>query len=77
MRARGGECGEGGDDVGGGGGGAGMMQCLATGVRARTRRRRRWWWEVLGSGREGGMGERGKKAERQLTVSNGPNGCPS
>lgn len=68
MRARGEECGEGGD------GGAGMMQCLATGVRARTRRGRRWWWEVRGGGEDR---ERGKRAERQLPMSNGPNGCPS
>lgn len=66
MRARGGECGE-----GGGWWGAGMMQCLATGVCARTRRDRRWWWEVRR------VGERGKRAERQLPVANGPNGCPS
>lgn len=52
---------------------AGMMQCLATGVRSRTRRGHRWWWEVRGGGRNGG----GKRAERQLPVSNGPNGCPS
>lgn len=32
---------------------------------------------IDGGGRCGGWGKRGKRAERQLPVADGPNGCPS
>lgn len=77
MRARGGECGEGGDDVGGrrGSGDDAMF-----GNRCPRAHAQETSMVVGGAGERaggGGMGERGKKAERQITVSNGPNGCPS